>query len=370
METAAAIRRLRQPVRPAAGRKRGSAKPASQRAPEPDPNGFLNHCFRPFWGITNRDWKQSEKEFFTSLSHLCTLYKFPLPETGHLEYPLNITTAFRQVREWLVKINMDAIIFSDKKRKACIATVKSFDTGHTLYYVPVRPLWLLLNDAKQQPALSQLIGCVFRYLYQVAGVPYYREDGYLYNQYETLTDWIENDPDDDEDYREEQAKEMERLKEASDQILPLLKTPLTATGFQQAIDEYSQLCNCKKEPLELAASFLQLFTRFPARSIHHSLQKSLLHPDESEYIYLEQYLSFYWSGSDCFYDILMDMINTELQETGFQEEPVSLQCFDQPQETETHDFSFEQEFFSLVDKLTEWLMDYDITIPKEEINSK
>jgi hypothetical protein len=55
----------------------------------------------------------------------------------------------------------------------------------------------------------------------------------------------------------------------------------------------------------------------------------------------------------------MDMINCELQEMGFQEEPVSIQYFDHSQEKEIHDFDFEHRFFQLTDRLSELLNEYD-----------
>lgn len=360
METTSAIRRVRHVHRPPARRKRSTAKQTSQRTPVINGNGFLNHCFRPFWGINLPSWKQMEKEFLDSVSHLCALYHWPLPEITGIAFPQNVTEAYRQVKERLKEYKMDSIIIRDKKRRACLATVKGYDTGYTLYYIPVRPLWLLLQN-KEQKELSRIIILLFRYLYHIAGVPYYREDSYLYNQYETLTDWLENDIDGDEDeqYRQHQVQQMKQLKDAGDEVFPLLKQPFKSTVLKQAIKEYEQNKQQDINATKLAEDFLNLYNDYPSRSLHGSLQKNLLHPDQSEYIYLEQYLSFFWSSNDCFYDTLMDMINSELQEMGFQEEPVSIQYFDQPQEKEIHHFDFEQRFFQLADRLSELLNQHD-----------
>lgn len=255
---------------------------------------------------------------------------------------------------------MDCVIIRDKKRKACLATVKGYDTGYTLYYIPVRPLWLLWQN-KEQQALYRMMLLLFRYLHQIAGVPYYRENSYLYNQYETLTDWLENDIDGDEEeqYRQHQVQQMQQLKDAGDELFPLLKQPFKSAVLKQAIKEYERNEPRDSNATKLAEDFLNLYNDYPNRSLHGSMQKNLLRPDESDYIYLEQYLSFYWSGNDDFYDTLMDMINSELQEMGFQEGPVSIQYFDQPQENETHDFDFEHRFFQLADRLSELLNQHD-----------
>lgn len=360
METTSAIRRVRHVHRPAAGRKRGTANQTSQRTPVINRNGFLNHCFRPFWGINVPSWKQAEQEFFNSISNICSLYGWPLPEITGIAFPQNVTEAYRQVKERLKEQKMDCIIIRDKERKACLATVKGYDTGYLLYYIPVRPLWLLLQN-KEQKELSRIIILLFRYLYHIADVPYYREDSYLYNQYETLTDWLENDIDGDEEehYRQHQVQQMKQLKDAGDEVFHLLKQPFKSTVLKQAIKECEQNKQQDINARKLAEDFLKPYDDYPFRSLHSSMQNNLLHPDQSEYIYLEQYLSFFWSSNDCFYDTLMDMINSELQEMGFQEEPVSIQYFDQPQEKETHYFDFEQRFFQLADRLSELLNQHD-----------
>ena len=153
---------------------------------------------------------------------------------------------------------------------------------------------------------------------------------------------------------------MKQLKDAGDELFPLLKQPFKSTILKQAIKEYEQNRHYDINAAKLAEDFLNLYNDYPSRSLHSSMQKQLLHPDQSDYIYLEQYLSFFWSSNDCFYDTLMDMINSELQEMGFQEEPVSIQYFDQPQEKEIHNFEFEQRFFQLADRLSELLNQYDI----------
>lgn len=360
METASAIRRARHFHRSSTGRKRNAAKQTPQRTPVINGNAFLNHCFRPFWGINIPAWKQTEKEFLDSVSHLCVLYKWPLPEITGLAFPQNVTGAYNHVKERIKEQKMDCVIIRDKKRKACLATVKGYDTGYTLYYIPVRPLWLLWRD-KEQQALYRMMMLLFRYLHQIAGVPYYRENSYLYNQYETLTDWLENDIDGDEEeqYRQHQVQQMKQLKDAGDEIFPLLKQPFKSTVLKQAIKEYEQNKQQDINATKLAEDFLNLYNDYPSRSLHGSMQKNFLYPDQSDYIYLEQYLSFFWSSNDCFYDTLMDMINSELQEMGFQEEPVSIQYFDHPQEKETHNFDFEQRVFQLADRLSELLNEYD-----------
>ncbi|MEO6849136.1 MAG: hypothetical protein ABI166_00835, partial [Mucilaginibacter sp.] len=66
----------------------------------------------------------------------------------------------------------------------------------------------------------------------------------------------------------------------------------------------------------------------------------------------------------CLQENIYDMVNSELQELGYQEEPVAIQWFDTPQEKPQQDFDFEARFFALLNRLTELLNDFD----HEELN--
>jgi len=54
----------------------------------------------------------------------------------------------------------------------------------------------------------------------------------------------------------------------------------------------------------------------------------------------------------------METVNCELQEYSEIDEPISMQLFDEPQNQITHDLSFEQEFFDLLNELSDNLYDF------------
>jgi hypothetical protein len=358
METAPAIRRIYLKPRPLARCKRNTAQPFKKRTAGLNRNGFLNHRFMPFYGIDFENWQHAEKEFFSSLENLCNLYGWAKPEVSGLPFPQNIDVAFQAI----LKIKTDGltcVIIKDQQHEATLATIKTFNTGYHLYYIPVRPLWKMLQIKEQQP-LAEMLCSVFSYLYQVIDIPFYGEEGHLGYSYETLKDWIENDSDGEDDhYRDMQLRDLDDLEDAGNKFLPILSRPFEPIQLQGFIEVYRENDLWDMEMEEVAKEFLSLHKDYPDYSIRDRVVSDLLYPDESERVTVDQYLSFYWSGYDTLTDTLFDMVNTDLQEKGYQEEPVSVQWFDKPQEQEQHEFDFETRLFSLVDKLTGLLNDLD-----------
>ncbi len=320
-------------------------------------NGFLNHSFQPFWGIAIASLGKTEREFFNSLSNCCNCYGFEMPDVAALPFPLNVNAAFKAIEEKLNAINEACIIISDKKEKAAIATAKVFDTGHTLYYIPVRPLYHLMQDEQQKPLADVLIA-VFNYLYNIAGISYFRKSGYLSNIYETMEDWIDND-DEDEQYRVGQKQEMNLLKTAGDSIFSLINKPFKIEHAKYLLEQYEKSTGFNIEMYDVCDSLLQLSIDYPNRSIKQNLNTIFLGGDGEEYIYIEQYVSFFWSSYDELCECLFDMVNNELNEMSEMEEPMSLQIFDEPCQQRRYDFDFETRLFNGINNLTEQLNFYD-----------
>ena len=101
-----------------------------------------------------------------------------------------------------------------------------------------------------------------------------------------------------------------------------------------------------------------LINIYPGRSIFDSIPDDLNRIDGEGRITAEHYLSFIWSGEDCLYDQLMETVNCELQEYNEIDEPMSIQLFDKPQNQISHNMSFEQEFFDLLNDLSDNLYDF------------
>jgi hypothetical protein len=66
-------------------------------------------------------------------------------------------------------------------------------------------------------------------------------------------------------------------------------------------------------------------------------------------VQMDKYLSFYWSWKGYSGEQLVEFANCDLSNAVEVEEPQSIQLFDNPQPEETHDFSFEDRLFDILD---------------------
>lgn len=369
METASAIRGVRQQIRPLARCKRSTAKPAKKRTKGTHRNGFLTHSFQPFQSLPFAGFGKGEREFFQSLENLCQLYGWQAPDTADLPFPQNITAVLEKLSSQRFD-GASAMLLQDKGRPARLATVKTFDTHFCLYYVPVRPLWQMKNERAKLP-YYELTRTLFAYLYQTIGVPFFREPGYMDNTYDSLENWIrelddeydeddENDDKEERQYRKRQFKEIDIMRSAGDTLLPEIKAPFDLQTWEQQLQQIPVADKQGRDLREVANELLKLAKDYPERAIKDTMHYELHDASEDDYsIYWENYISFYWSGKDTIEDMLFRMVNDEFQEMGYQEEPVAIQWFDTPQEKPCHDFDFETRLFFLLDELTGILNNFD-----------
>lgn len=363
METAPIIRHPRRALRPLAGRKGSTAKPAKKRTAGTHRNGFLNHSFAPFYGVAFRDWRTAEQEFFISVENLCNLYRWTKPDVSGLSFPQNIREAYQKLNAKKAKgFDLEIKIGQDAQHACCLATAKAFDVSYQLYYIPVRPLWKMHQNKQEQP-LYRLIRIVFAYFYQVAGVPFFNEPGTIDGNYDTIKNWIEEEQDDEkETYRQQQKKELKELEKAGAVLLPEVKKQFSRIELETALVNYRKTADCDTHLMEVIEELLKLIKDYPKRAIKETMSYEA-ETDDNNTLYWEQYISFYWSGEDCLWETLYQMVNDEFQEMAYQEEPVSLQWFDTPQKKAEHIFDFEPRLFALINRLSELLSDYDYEEP-------
>lgn len=364
MENTTGIRKIRRQTRQAAGRKGSAAQSPAKCTARHRRNGFLNHRFLPFWVFTG-DQERAETEYFRSLSNLCSHYELPLPDFGSWSFPENIYRSWANVAQQINAIDkkLDCIILQDRDHAATLAVLQQMNTGNTLYYIPVRPLWRWGQVAKQQP-VAELLAVLFAYLYQIVKIPFYAEEGsYLKYQYDTLFEWVteESDENDEEQkqYRKEELDTLYLLQNAGIHILRQISQPACMERMEKVIVAYSELPEKEVAFALLAMDFLQLYRQYPECTVFDRIRPDLYHPEEEERIRAEEYISFYWSGNDCFIDTLDDIINTNFQEMGIIDEPIAVQLFDVSDDRLPEDFDFEKRLFSLIDRLSHLLQQYD-----------
>ena len=369
MATTSKVCNVQRNTRQAARQRNRSTKQAESRTKGTNYNGFLKHVFKPFYNVPVTNWRKTEGEFFYSLSNLCRLYGWVVPDTSHLDYPLNVATAFEIVKNKCLDRKLNCLITNYKRNRTSIATTKTYDTGYTLYYIPVKPVWQILQK-EDHPILTEIWLMLYRYLYQIGKVSYYRQGSYLNRIYEILQNWIDEDCDsEDEAYKKEQQETLNTMQDAGDRLFIHIRKKFNAGRLQYLLQQYRLSGYYEVEMEKIIKDCLQLWTDYPNRSVYDDIDCNVTIPEQEEIIYLDTYLSFFWSGYDCLYDTLMEMINNELMEMSHQQEPVSLQCFDKPQVSEQHNFDFVNRFFELMEEISDMLNKME-KIQSQETNLK
>ena len=358
METTATLRTVYRKPQPAARCRRGKAQPPAQRTATVCKNDFLNHCFHPFWGITTGDWKRTERECLNSLSNLCNLYSWEQPDIANLPFPVNIQTALQEIQTKLEATDLDCIIAQDRTRKACLVTAKTFHIGMTLFYIPVRPLWYLIEKNSNE-LLAGLLTEIFCYLHKITGISFFNRNGYLCQTYDYIQNIIDDGEEEDVVYKEIQQEELSTIKDAAEIIHQRINKSFRFKVYSSLLEQYRAKENSDALMVQFCADFAEFAKDYPQRSIQNEISSTIHLDGNTEYIYYDQYLSFYWSGEDGFTDLLMDIVNADLQEIAYMEQPISLQWFDTAQPSEMHSLHFETRLFSLLERLIEILNDYD-----------
>lgn len=309
-------------------------------------------------------WQNMETEFFRSAQYLCASYGIALPDVSAYAFPNNVATAHAQIEAALEKQDKAAVcvIGQDESHRASLAVIKTYDTGRCLYYVPVRPLWRLCQQAQDQ-SLADLLLSVFAYLFQVAKVPSYAENGsYLSCQYDSLQNWIwESEAESEEElaYKEEQEAEMDALLTAGTELLVQMQNPTHLAAFEARLKTYRETETWDIDIEAVAEEFLALWRKYPLRTLYDNIRPDLIEPQEEDRIDIDWYVSFYWSCNDCFYDVLFDMVNNEFGECGVTDEPVAIQWFDGAENTQPENFDFEKRLLDGIDRLCSLLNPYD-----------
>jgi hypothetical protein len=333
-----------------------------ERTALPARNGFLNHVFSPV-RVANRELSQEVKvegEFYNSLHHLANLYGFePFIPAGQV-YPYNILLSFRHAKKCMAEIDkqLEVQIIQDKRHKACLATSQNLSIGHQLYYVPVKPLWILLQD-KDNKAAAQLVLSLFANLYR-RGVAHQSEEGsFLCYQYEMLGQWLTDCAD---EYEQEEYLPMlsDHYAQAwyGKRLFRQICHPYSAAQFAQRVGSFQPRTEWETELSQVCAQFSLLFQQCPNAHYYQHLYPDLLEETEGDYtMHPDNYLSFYWTDEDSNTESLMANINATLNECSTIVEPMTIQLFDRPQAQQAQDCYFEWRFLLLTDYLCEILFD-------------
>jgi hypothetical protein len=341
----------------------GHSGQKKKRTARPCGNGFLDAKFFPVVERGKdgfRNWKQMDLDFKKSLENLCKLYKLEIPKDNGLLFPMNVANAFSQVNEQfsIIGSNLELAIMQGKGCPVSLSTIKTFDTRHTLYYLPIMPFYYLSLDKHRTETFGLLRDLLS--LFYHAGVCHFSED-YLGSIYEMIGDWYYQD---EGEFEKEEfngaVAHLEDVKGFGLLTLTMLKEQTNLEDFEIQMAGFNPNSPAEDFLLEVCKKSLSLFLAYPNRKITdrlHASSSGLYDPDEYP-ISVSQYISFCWDYNDCVFDTVWETVNADLQERCQIDEPFALQDFSEPRETEYHDLGFEQGFFELLNELTDLLGDF------------
>lgn len=290
-----------------------------------------------------------ERDFFKSLSNLSQKYGLSLQHCTDIPFPYNISESIAEVRNQMKrqKVEWKEIRLIYHENSTYFAKEERYDTGHSLYYIPVIPLYTVLHKSKTKQ-IGELLLCVYAYLYQVLGVPYYRDDDcYLYSIYEMLESWILENGE-----QEECQSEMNEAKEIGDLMKGLIDDPNNLQQFNKRLKEFNAKDDFEKQTLVVANTFFDLYSKFPDLRIdrnYYPLQLREEIEEDGRPIMLDDYLSFCASIKGNLFDTIVDTANSEFQEYCEMDEPTRFIPIDGTKDNDS--FDFEDKVFNAINDL-------------------
>lgn len=361
--------RVRQLATKTKGCKRSAERQAEIRTDSNATNGILKCTFLPKLKTEQsvqacKGTAKTERDFYKSLSTLAEHYNIEPMQTKEFTFPYNIVLGMLDMETKLKRthINWDGLRLVQDSKKTFLKSEERYDTGTTLYYIPIVPLFKMLKDPKRKKS-AQLLVSVCSYLYHIADIPYYRQENtYLYWLYEMYKDWVEQD-DETEDtqyYKREFAK----AELIGDCIEQRLFNRINLEMFEKRLSSFVSRDVFEIECWQLACNAFALYSEYPTASIFRNAQLSEQDPYDddcdNEAIGMEKYISFIADTKGWLYENLSDSINNEFNEYGIMEEPSISKSFDGSKVTH-ESLDFENRLFAVLDDLCSLLYNYKTT---------
>jgi hypothetical protein len=362
---------LSAPVKRPEIRSRHSARPSPKRTGFDVTEALMAHRFSPVVCEDSKclvDWQKKERGVFASLSHLSKLYGFAPIEKSEFPYPQNVVLALQDATDRVQSIFPDAetCILSDKKHPAVIGTFSSISPEHDLYYISVAPFAAILRT-KTLKEECNLLYSIFSYLHRVVGMDYFADKrSYLFMVYTRLQECeVEcfeeevEDEEDGEDFEPELVAEIDFVLDVGKAIWKEMCKALHLKQFTRRVKSFQPKDEAGSELHRLAQMASELLIQYPGRSIVDSIPHAFKYPYDE---YWDQgplrsfhWLSFMWDDTGELGKMVIEYVNSDLENHVGRDEPLRLQVFDGPQSVPTIDIDFEKRIISLIEELCYFL---------------
>ncbi|MDM1086495.1 hypothetical protein [Myroides odoratimimus] len=363
------VGRVRKLATKTKGCKRSAERQAEIRTDSNATNGILKCTFLPKLKTEQpvqayKKTIKTERDFYKSLSTLAEHYHIEPMQTKEFTFPYNIVLGMWDMEVKLKRnhINWDGLRLLQDSKKMFLKSEERYDTGTTLYYIPIVPLFKMFND-KRRKKTAQLLVSVCSYLYHIADIPYYRqENSYLFWMCEMMTDWVEQDDETDE--MERYKSELRQAEQIGDKIEQKLFNRINLQLFKQRLNNFKSLDEFDQECWQLACNAFALYSEYPTASIFRNAPRPEEDPYNDDYdneaIGMEKYISFISDTKGWLYESLSSSINNEFNEYGIMEEPSISKSFDGSKVTQ-ESLDFESRLFAVLDDLCSLLYNYKTT---------
>jgi len=328
-------------------------------------HAFLKCLFLPKLKDTPsiQDWKKTgkmERDFYQSLSQLAEHYEITPSPSIHLGFPYNIVFVIEDLKKQLkIKIKNWEQIRLVQDRKTYLLSEERYNTGATLYYIPIVPLYRLSKSPNYKQA-TQLLQSVCSYLCHIAGVPYYRQqESYLCWMYEMVSEWLIDDETED---TPEYLREIKQSEWIGDYMEQKIYNPQNLILFKERINRFENRDSFETDCLLLACDILALYEMFPDATIYRNIQRKERNTNNDDYdedyhertITMEKYVSFCADDKGILFQTLFDSVNAEFQECTEIEEPSTQKRFDGTN-VSNDNLDFENCIFPLIERLIDIL---------------
>ncbi|AZA49045.1 hypothetical protein EG346_13055 [Chryseobacterium carnipullorum] len=325
-------------------------------------NGILKCTFLPKLKTAKsvQACQKTARDFHKSLSKLAEHHSIEPMQTQDFEFPYNIVLSMwdMETKVKRTNINWEGFKLIQDSKKTYFTSEERYNTGTTLYYIPVVPLFQILKDQKRKKT-AQLLLSVCSYLYHIAQIPYYRqEESYLYWLYEMMNDWVEQDEETAE--TETNKRELRNAEYIGDKVEQKLFNLINLKVFEKRLNRFKSVDTFDSECWKIARNAFALYTEYPSENIFRNAtlpEKDPYDNDENEIIGMEKYISFIADTKGWLYESLSDTINNEFNEYGAMEEPTISKQFD-GSEIPTANLDFENRLFDLLNDLSGLLYEY------------
>ncbi len=317
-------------------------------------NAFLKMQFYPRLQETevvqDCDSLKMEREFKKSLSIINKKFSLSVVACKNIPFPYNIAESMSQLKEQLKEAVPDwrEIRLIHHNNSTFFAMEERYDTGMSLYYIPVIPLYNFLYQ-RGTSRIGKLLLSVYAYIYQILDVPYYRIEGcYLNSVYDMLESWVLDDG-----AEEDLLQEIEDAKRIGDHMYSLISDPKSICQFKKRFKSFTPKTDFEHQCMRVVSSFFELFTSYPKVRIDRKFYPMRFRDKEQEDerpITLDNYVSFCASIRGCLFESLCQSVNEELQEYSEIDEPTRFIPFD-GRTIADNDFEFEHKVFESLDSL-------------------